>query len=404
MSAVNRNLWTLALASGVSQFGDQFHFLAITSITYSVTGSPLITALQMALNAVPSVIFARWSGALADRYNPRAVIAAISLVQSILTLSYIFTRSVPLIFTLNFLMSTLSVFSLPARAALLPQIAGRDNLLKANARLATIRGGIQLFAPGVAGTVLRLTNPTVAFLFDSFSFVVPALGMLLLKPLETAAEPASKSKVSSPAWTFLKERPDMALLLAAHGAFMLGMWAVNAVFYPFTTEVLKAGPDVLGWSISAYFGANLVSGFLLERWGQQFKRPELLYGGYALGALVWVAYTYVRAVPAILALSFFDGSVYTAAVTLFETRVQEEAPKEAVGRIYAALRGIEQLCSLIGMLLGGAIATYVGVLSGFRWPAVISLSLIFAVMLVARQVRRRQAARIELGYQTDSTT
>jgi MFS family permease len=381
----NRNLWTYSLANGISRFGDQFQFYAVTTMTYALTGSPLATAVQMAVSGLPSIVWARWTGVIADRYDPRRVTMIASLLQAVLTLGYLLAHDVAAILVLNFLVASVGAVAVPARAALLPQMVGQEHLMKANARLASVNGGVQLFAPGVAGTLIALTGPTWAFLFNSASFLFPALAMLFIKPVAElergAVAPAAGSSVWATARDFLRERPDLLLLVITYEIYMLGMWAVNAIFYPYAEEVLHGGTAALGWSVSAYFGAYLVTGIVMERWGNRLRNPRLLYVGYLLGTVIWAGYTVTRSIWVAIALSAFDGLIFTFASTLFDTRVQEEAPPAERGRIYAVMRAGDQAATITGEVAGGALATYGSILGGIGWSSGITAAMLLGVIV-----------------------
>lgn len=259
-------------------------------------------------------------------------------------------------------------------------------------------GAVELASPLLAGLILVRTGSTVAFLFNAISFLFPAAAMLLVRlvePVPAGRGPgtgAASSSALASTWAFLRESRGMITLLAGYGAYMLGMWAVNAIFYPYTKEILHAGPEVLGWSISAYFGAYTVTGFVLERWGRHLRKQRLLLAGYLFGAAVWVGYAFTRSIPVAILLSVFDGFVYTYAVTLFETRIQEEAPPQSRGRIFGVVRAYDEATTVSGQLLGGALATYTGVLPGIRLSAGLTAVLVALVAAVSGRSGRRSSA------------
>lgn len=383
MDRAYRNLWIYVIANAVSGFGNHFQWLAVTSITFAITGSPLATAAQMAVSGLPAILWARWAGPLVDRYDPRRLMIAVSLTQSVITLFYLLVESVPALLMLNFLISSAGVLIRPSRAAMLPQMVGREALLKANARLATIHGAIQLFSPALAGTILVWSGAKFAFLFNSASFLFPAAGMLLIRYVDPAERRTGAG--GAPAvgwaetWAFLRGRRDLILLILSFSAYELGMWAVNAIFFPYAKEVLGSGADVVGWSISAYFGAYLVTGMVLERWGERLRNPRLLYAMYVVGALVWMGYSITRSIPVALILSAFDGLVFTFAFTLFETKVQEEAPEGMRGRVFAFSSAMDQGSTVTGELMGGAMATYGSILGAIRWSGLMTIGLLAAI-------------------------
>ncbi|HYF90769.1 MAG TPA: MFS transporter [Symbiobacteriaceae bacterium] len=382
---VQRNLWTITVAGGVSRFGDHFQTLAVTSLTYALTRSPMAAAVAMAMTGIPYVLWAGCAGRAADRLNSRRVFAVTNLLRCLLTLLFIPTQNPYLIFALNFAGSSIGAFMAPARARLLRQLVGKENLMKANARQSTITGAVELVGPVVAGFFLMQAGPGWAFLINSLSYLAPALAMALVAPVEENFPPpqAPDGVPAQSAWAILRAHPEIVVLLVGNAIFQLGMWATNALFYPFVADVLHRGPDVLGWSISAYFGASLITGPAMERWGKRLRRNNLMFLGFAFATLVWLGYTFVYNVPLMLVLSVFDGIVFTLATILFNTRVQEDAPGHALGRVFAAATAWQETACFVGMLGGGWLATAWGILPGMRFFAVLTLALLAPLPFLA---------------------
>lgn len=384
-----RNFWIYAASISASLFGSQFQFLAVTSHTYAVTGSPLWTSLQMAISVLPHVLWARRAGKLADRADPRLVIAAANIAAAVLTLGYAFARHVAVMLCLNFLVTSVTVLLPPARAVLLPQIVGRDGLLQANARLASVRGAVLLIAPALAGSILVRTGVGWAFAFNSLSFLVPALAMAFLTPL---AAPDRRTRSKRPpnfglraAWQFLRQQPALRRLLLGYGIYGLGMWSVNAIFYPYATDILKGGAEVVGWSISFYWGASIISGPVLLRWGQGSHGVRLLHVSYFLGAAAWAGYALTSSIPVALLLSAFDGFVFTYASTLYETKIQQLAPDESRGQLFALARAYDETTNVAGQLAGGLLASRAGIVPGLGWSAGLTAGLVAVVLILGRR-------------------
>lgn len=390
---VRRNLFIVTLSDGLSRFGDHFQMLALVSLTYGLTGSPLATALQMAVGMLPGVLFARWTGRLADRRSARLIVGWANALTGLLTLSYILLQSVPLILALNFMRATVMAFSRPAYAKLIPELVGRERLLQANARRQTVVGVIELVGPVTAGWILDRIGERWGFGFNAMSFIMPALAMLLVRPVEEAVAAAEESPAySGSAWAFLRSRSSLLLLVLANGAFMIGMFTINSIFYPYTLEVLHGGAKALGAMISAYFGATLLAGVIMERWGTKLRRPGLELWAYAAGGIVWIGYPLTSSIPVAVGISVLDGLVYTGTGTLFETRVQEEAPQEALGRVYAVARAVDLGGSVLGCVMGGLAATFWTVQVGFFVGIGVTLGLLGG-LAVWRSTRRGVVAR-----------
>lgn len=375
----HKNLWLYGMSLAVSSFGSQFQFLAVTSLTYAITGSPLLTALQMAVNSVPYIFLAPVVGPIVDRHDPRRVDAIGFSAMACLTCLYIFTRNIATMLLLNMVIASVGVFIGAARARLLPQMVGKVNLFRANARLASINGAAMLLAPAIAGMAIMHIGINAAFAINAVSYLFPAMAMFFIVQVEDVSQTTTITRSKEglrPAFEFLRSQPSHMLLLALFAAYNLGMWAVNALCYPFCKDILVAGPDVLGWTISAYFGAYLLTGMALERRGKQLRNPRLLTVGYAVGAIVWSGYTVTRNIPLILLLSAFDGVVYSFTMTRIDTWVQEEAPEHARGRVGALVRAWEEVAVVSGKVAGGVVGQFSGVINGMRGATLLTLVLV----------------------------
>jgi MFS family permease len=393
MSA-KRNLFIVTLSDGLSRFGDHFQMLGLVSLTYGLTGSPLATAAQMAVGMLPGILFARWTGRLADRRSARLIVGLANGLTALLTLLYILLQSVPLILALNFVRSTVMTFARPAYARLMPELVGREGLLQANARRQTVIGVIELVGPVTAGWIVDRLGERWGFGFNALSFLVPALAMLLVRPVEKVAPTDGQPAYGGSAFAFLRGRPSLLLLVLANGAFMIGMFTINSIFYPYTIEVLHGGAKALGAMVSAYFGATLLAGLIMERWGHRLRRPGLELWAYAAGGIVWLGYPLTASIPVAVGISVLDGLVYTGTGTIFETRVQAEAPPEAIGRVYAVAKAVDQGGSVLGCLVGGLAATFWSVRGGFFVGIGLTLGLL-AGLALWRSVRAEVAVGVE---------
>lgn len=376
-----RNLWLYALTTSLSRFGNQFQFFAVTSLTYAITGSTLLTGTQMAATGLPYILLANSAGSVADRYDPRRVSSIALLMQSVLTLGYVFTSNIVHYLVLNFFVSSCGVFILAAKGALIPQMVGKQNVFKANARLASFNGAAQLLAPLLAGAIIMRIDPVWAFRFNSLSYLAPAIGMFYVQAVETVERKTNTPAGLGEAWRFVLGTPLFRSTLLLYGAFTIGMWSVNTLFYPYCVEILGRGMDVMGASVSAYFGSFMITGYALERWGNRLRNPKLLPTGFIIGSLIWAGYCVTNTPWVAVLLSAFDGIVYTYTVTRLDTWIQEEAPAEQRGRVSALVRAWDEVATISGQIGGGAIAAVIGVIGGIFWSSAISLMLVIGILL-----------------------
>lgn len=64
--------------------------------------------------------------------------------------------------------------------------------------------------------------------------------------------------------------------------------------------------------------------------------------------------------------------------------LEQEAPPQARGRVFARLGAWDRGATMGGELMGGALATYGSVIGGIRWSAVLTLGLLLPIGLLGR--------------------
>ncbi|MEO0225629.1 MAG: MFS transporter, partial [candidate division WOR-3 bacterium] len=147
----SRNLLFLTASSLVSQFGDRLTHMVIVTFIGIYSPGQIAAFSEFSFSfTLPVIIFAPIAGVVVDHLSRRAVICNIHIIQaSILALTPLFihlTGSMLPIWFVVFLFFGLDVFNNSARAALIPSIVRREDILQANSilifglRIATFGG------------------------------------------------------------------------------------------------------------------------------------------------------------------------------------------------------------------------------------------------------------------------
>src|SRR5579885_2046088 len=176
----NRPYWFLIASDLISQSGDHFRLITVTVFTFQLSGSILATALQLVFASLPGFLFSHVAGRLADRYPVRTSLVVLSIISAIGTLFYIIAPNALAIFALNFCMATLRVTAGPIRGAWLPQIVKNEQVSAANGIRASAGGIVDLLFPILAGIVVAAFGTKAGFLVDSLSFLLAAIGFLMV--------------------------------------------------------------------------------------------------------------------------------------------------------------------------------------------------------------------------------
>ena len=133
--------WLLG-SSWISNLGDGIAIAAGPLLVASLTDDPLLVALAALLQWLPSLLFALYAGALADRLDRRLLVVTVDLLRGAILLvmaAAIVTGSVSIwmILVALFLLGTAEVFADTTSQTLLPMLVRRDDLATGNSRLMT---------------------------------------------------------------------------------------------------------------------------------------------------------------------------------------------------------------------------------------------------------------------------
>ena len=120
--ALNGSFTALWAGQLVSLFGDRIHQVALATAVYVLTGNELATALVFVVGLIPNLIISPIAGTLVDRWDRKEVLIVSDLLRAatVMLIPVALVIDVILVYPLLFLMTTISIFFRPARAAILP--------------------------------------------------------------------------------------------------------------------------------------------------------------------------------------------------------------------------------------------------------------------------------------------
>jgi MFS family permease len=179
----------------VSLAGTSVTLVAFPVVVYSLSQSPLLTALVTALEAVPYLLLGLLAGALADRIDRKRVMVAVDLLSAVVLgsvpLAFWFDAlTVPHLLVAAFTLSGLWVFFDAADFGALPTLVGRDRIPAANSAMWSTSTVVETAVPLMAGAAFAVIAPASLIALDVFSYLASALLIrAIVRPL---SDPARK--------------------------------------------------------------------------------------------------------------------------------------------------------------------------------------------------------------------
>jgi MFS family permease len=375
-----RNLWA---AETISQFGTQVSLLALPLVAALVLKvSPFEFALLGTFEFLPFVLVSLPAGVWVDRLRRRPILIVGDLGRAISLASvpiayFLGVLTIWQLYLVGFINGVLTVFFDVSYQAYLPSLVDRDQLNEGNAKLESSRSVAQIGGPGLAGVVIGALGPPVSVLLDSISFVGSALFLMLIRKREPQP-PRHVDEHGQPRRGMRAELVDGLRYVLGH-PFLRNISActgsanffgniVWAVFLFYLAREVGLSAELIGivfavGNIGALAGAVLANRIAsLLGVGRTILLSALIFGpGYLL-------IPFAPRDPGLLTVALLIGSVFIGGFGSVVYNVNQVSLRQAItpqrmqGRMNATMRFIVWGTIPAGQIIGGALATTLGLL------------------------------------------
>jgi MFS family permease len=392
--------------------------ILVAEITHSNTSSSVLILLAV----IPAILFGIAGGVIVDRSDRRLVLIITNALRAAAVVPLLlFGTSLTVVYLVNFLVATVTIFFVPAEAALLPKIVGTRYLMVANSLFtftfnAAFLVGFIILAPIVVNLLgYEILWVVIAFMFGAASIMcltlprpAPTTEHLSRRVAEMAV--AQTATGITEAFHYLRQAPIVTWSLI-YIALTYTLVAVAGALAPgFVREVLRVGERNVVIIVGPA-GIGVIAGLaFLNAIGRRWSRPNAIGTGLivAASALLFLAAArpltelFARAgspglgeaFPAIAALvagiAFVFGVSYAFVTVPAMTLLQEELHDEIRGRVFGFLNMLVSIFSLVPLIVVGPIADIWGVA-----PVFVGFAVIVVIAWIGgrstREMRKRKA-------------
>ncbi len=376
-----RLLWSSAV---VNYMGLMVYFTVHGWLALEVTDSEFWVGATFGANGLSIMVFSTAAGVLVDRLNRKMLILAALFFQVIVAASIailIFTELIQLwhILVAAFIDGALMSIKVPSRTALVLDVAGRQNMLKATAANFAAMTGAGILIPPLAGLVVDTHGIGWAYVGMTSAFTLSALLLTFLGGVRKTERKTRTSPVEDfkDGLRYVLTTPAVRLLFLLMITSELFGWAHESMMPVMAGKVLDAGPTGLGYLISAGSAGALLASLFLSAIGD-IRRKGL---AMILGYIGFGTFLILFALSEWLLLSLLLIGTAYASVALYETMLgtllQTTVPDEMRGRVlsfqmfswgFTGFSGFHTgaVATLIGAPLAVALGGGVVVINGLR--------------------------------------
>ncbi|MEU0272914.1 MFS transporter [Streptomyces sp. NPDC006307] len=385
-----RDFWLLWTAAAVSGLGDGLELSAFPLLASHWTQDPLLVSAAAAAAQAPWLFLGLLVGGLVDRWDRKKVLLIADGCRALLVMALAVAvalgrGNIWLLLAVLFALGTAQIFFDTSVQAVIPSVVGSGSLVRANSLL---QGGatvlVQFVGPA-AGAALFAFAQWLPAGIDAVSYL---LGVVLLAGVRGRFRPR---RASSAATTSLRHsvaeglrwlRGDTVVRVLALATVLLGMgsaaaWGVMVLFARQQWHLTGAGYGLLlTASALGSVAGSLVAAPLARR-----LPPRLLPAGSAVGsAAAFGLLTVSRSAAVAGALLAVNGLMVVVWNVVTVSERQARVPDALTGRVTAAYRVLAWGSMPLGGLVGGALASALGLRSAVLLAALLLAS---AAVLVA---------------------
>ncbi|MEV6987268.1 MFS transporter [Sphaerisporangium sp. NPDC051017] len=340
--------------------------LALGTLVYGATGSPLLSALSMFGSSFAQVIGATVLMSAADRLPPRAASTALATAFAIGT-AFLAMPGLPVwaVFVVLFGLGLVASLGGGVRYGLLNEILPQQGYLLGRSVLNMSVGVTQICGFALGGLLVNALSPQGTLLTAAVLYLAAAL----IAGLGLTRRPARASGRPSVAATW---RNNVRLWSSAPRRYVyLALWVPNGLIVGCEALFVPYAPEHAGllFALAAFgmlAGDVLAGRFIPARWRERLAAPLRL-----LLAAPYLIFAVDPALP-LAAVAITLASVGYAASLLLQERLVALTPADVRGQALGLHSSGTMTMQGVGAALAGAIAQYTSPVSAMSMMAAAS--------------------------------
>jgi MFS family permease len=378
--------WLLS-ASVVTNIGDGIALAAGPLLVASQTRDPFVVSLAVLSQYLPNLLFGAFSGALADRFDRRQIVAVVNLGRAIVLAALAATIatgtvSIAVVLGALFVLGTAETFADVSSHSLLPRVVRREDLGIGNARL---QGSFlltnQLLAPPI-GAFLFAAGMALPFATNAVCF---ALGAVLVTRVvydlgqEAPRAPSSLRADMVEGFRWLVAHPPMRTLALTIILFNVTFGAAWSVLVLYASD--RLGMDEVGFGLITTAMAiggvvGTVSYGTLER---RFSLADIMRVGLLIETFTHLSLALTTSpAVALVTMVVFGAHAFVWGTTSTVVR-QRAVPDALLGRVTGLYHVGVVAGIVVGTPIGGLLARTFGITAPF-WFGFVGSAILVAVL------------------------
>jgi MFS family permease len=401
-------LWT---GQSISELGSQVSQLAIPWVAAVVLHvSPFVFSLLATLGFLPFIIFALPAGVWVDRLRRRPILifgdAGRAVLLATIPLAYgLGILTVWQLLAVQFAVGILTVFFDVAYQSYLPFLVDREHLVEGNSKLQLTVSVAQVAGPSFSGGLIAAITAPYAIVADAISYVASTGFMLRIRKEEVLPErtadrpPRTMLPELKEGLRWVVKSPYLRSIAACTGTSNFFGNVGFAIFVLYAVRVLHMSAVEVGGAFAAGSVGAIVGALAIDRVRRVIGvGPAIVWNAvlFSVGALAFPLAPKSGPLPVLVA-GFFVLSFGSVAYNITQVSLRQSiTPERLQGRMNAAMRWIVWGTIPLGNLVGGGLATALGLHAALWFGAAGNLfTFLFVALSPVRSIREMPEPVVE---------
>ncbi|MDR9787037.1 MAG: MFS transporter [Peptococcaceae bacterium MAG4] len=265
----SRNYRLFFTGQGISLIGTWMQSIAMSWLTYRLTGSEFLLGVIGFTNQIPSLVFTPLAGVLADRWNRHHMLIGtqvLAMLQAFTAAVLALTGVITVwhLIALSLFQGLVTSFDIPARQSLVVlMVDKKEDLPNAIALNSFLFNGARLVGPTVAGILIAVLSEGMCFLINGVSYlaVITALLAIRINAGHKTEQDANLLQQLKEGFGYAFSSVSIRTVLSFSATISFAGMPYSVLMPVIAREVLSGGPDTFGYLITAS-GLGAVTGAL----------------------------------------------------------------------------------------------------------------------------------------------
>jgi len=375
----------------ISLVGTWIQRIAMQWLVYRLTGSVFLLGIVGFTGELPVFLLSPVAGVLCDRYNRHRFLIltqTMAMIQALILAFLVMTGTIQVwhIIILSIFLGVINVFDMPVRQSLLiDMIEKRDDLGNAIALNSSMVNAARLIGPSIAGILIATVGEGLCFLINGISYIAVIVALFAMKLPHKAIKRQTNNILTElkEGFTYTFGFPPMRSILLLLAVVSLMGWPYQVLMPVFAKDILKSGPETLGFLMGATGLGALIGAVSLAARKKVQGLPKIIIlaaGIFGSGLIIFsLSRIFIFSLFLMLIVGFGMMVQMASSNTVLQTIVADDKRGRVMSFYTMAFRGMTPF----GSLFVGALADKIGA------PNTLAISgtlCILGAILFARQI------------------